>query len=62
MKILKVGKRYEWPMTIPCDVRMKNGLFTGQYTKNGNALLITKNGEEWSVPEENCVLFDKKNS
>lgn len=53
---LQTGKRYAWPITIPSDGRMKSGLFTGQYAKNGNAILITKTGEEWSVPAENCVL------
>ena len=52
------GKRYEWPVSnIPAD-GVKNGLFTGQYDKNnGNALLMTKNGETWSVPEHDCTLI-----
>ena len=58
---LKKGKRYMWPITIPCDGRMKNGLFTGDYdTISGNAILITKTGERWSVPAKNCILFRKK--
>jgi len=60
MKILKIGKRYEWPVTIPFDGRKKSGLFTGKYKENGNAILITKDGQRWSVPPENCYLVKKK--
>ena len=60
MKILKIGKRYEWPMTIPFDGRIKSGLFTGKYNeKNGNAILITNDHQRWSVPPENCRLVKK---
>ena len=53
------GKRYEWPVQSPFDGRMKNGLFTGEYAKNGNALFMTKRGEVWSVPEQDCSLKKK---
>lgn len=59
--ILVKGKRYEWPVTIPFDGRKVNGLFTGRYNaKNGNALFLTKKGEVWSVPAENCKLYKMK--
>ena len=43
------GKRYYFPLNN-YDSRTKSGLFTGKYYTNGNAQLITKNGEEWSIP------------
>ena len=27
-----------------------SGLFTGEYTKGGNAILIRRNGDLWSIP------------
>lgn len=57
--ILVKGKRYEWTITIPSDGRMVNGLFTGRYKENGNALFLTKKGEVWSVPPNNCKLIRK---
>jgi len=57
--MLKTGKRYEFPIRIPGN-KKKNGLFTGEYDKNnGNAILITKNGETWSIPEENCIPYKR---
>lgn len=51
------GKRYEWYINNYED-KKKNGLFTGEYDKsNGNAILLTRYGERWSVPVEdldNC--------
>ena len=60
MKKLIAGKRYWFPLTIPCDGRVENGLFTGDYDCRGNAVIITKMGSVscgWSIPPEN--LFDK---
>lgn len=59
-KELVKGKRYEWIVktfrTIPR--KHKNGLFTGEFDPtNGNALLITKNGEEWSVPSSDLKEY-----
>lgn len=51
---LIIGKRYEWYINNYED-KKKNGLFTGEYYKNGNAKLLTRNGEEWSVPVKNLV-------
>lgn len=52
---LQKGKRYEWFINNYED-KKKSGLFTGEYDEaNGNALLITKNGEIWSVPEDDLV-------
>ena len=48
---MKIGKRYYWFINN-YENKIKSGLFTGEYdTNNSNALLITKNGEHWSVPE-----------
>ena len=56
---LIVGKRYEWPKSnIAADGKV-NGLFIGNYDKNGNALFMTKNGDIWSVPERDCTLTAK---
>ena len=57
------GKRYEWPVSnIPADGK-KNGLFIGIYDKNnGNALLMTKNGDTWSIPEEDCILVKNRHN
>ena len=58
--ILIKGKRYEWPICLPFDGRMANGLFTGRYSeKNGNALFLSKNGQVWSVPVRNCKKYKK---
>ena len=44
------GKRYKWLTVIPSD-KYRDGLFTGEYDKNNNnAILMTRNGETWSVP------------
>ena len=56
---LEIGKRYSFPLTIPFDGRKKDGLFTGEYESNGNAILITRSGERWQVPEENCTRIKK---
>ena len=47
--ILKPGKRYWWFINN-YENKKKSGLFTGTFDNNGNAILITKNGENWSVP------------
>lgn len=54
------GKRYEWFINN-IENKKKNGLFTGEYDEhNGNALLLTKNGEEWSVPVCDLMEFSKE--
>lgn len=53
--MLVPGKRYKWFINN-FDSRMKDGLFTREYDKNnGNALLMTHNGDIWSIPEKHCV-------
>ena len=59
MKLIK-GKRYEWYINNYED-KKKNGLFTGEYYKNGNAKLLTRNGEEWSIPVEDLKIVSKTN-
>lgn len=55
MELIK-GKRYEWYINN-CENKKKDGLFTGEYDKaNGNAILLTRNGEEWSVPVEDLKI------
>ena len=61
MRELIAGKRYWFPLTIPCDGRVESGLFTGRYDCNGNAYIITKVGNiscGWSIPLEK--LFNKE--
>lgn len=52
---LTQGKRYEWYVNNVED-KKKSGLFTGEYYKNGNAKLLTRNGEEWSVPVKHLLI------
>lgn len=52
------GKRYEWYINDRED-KKQSGLFTGEYEKNGNALLTTREGEEWSVPVEGLRKYVK---
>ena len=50
------GKRYEWFINNYED-KKKDGLFTGEYDKtNGNAILLTRNGEKWSVPVKSLYI------
>lgn len=50
-KIIK-GKRYWWYINN-YEKKKKTGLFIGSFNENnGNAFLMTKNGETWSVPIE----------
>ena len=61
-KKLVEGKRYMWSSKPNVrGARWVNGLFTGEYDKaNGNPILLTKNGERWSVPAEECVVVPKR--
>lgn len=61
------GKRYEWCIyghINSNDIRnrkfLRNGLFTGEYEKNGNAILTTREGEDWSIPVEVLRPYKKK--
>ena len=51
------GKRYWFPLDN-CTAREKSGLFTGEYDRNGLAVLLTKSGEEWHIPV--CDLRKKE--
>ena len=54
MKLIK-GKRYKW-LINNYENKKKDGLFTGEYDKaNGNAILLTRNGERWSIPVEDLT-------
>lgn len=61
-KELIEGKRYMWPsQPNKLGTRWVNGLFTGEYDKaNGNAILMTKDGERWSVPKDECQIVPKR--
>lgn len=52
--MIKVGKRYWWHINN-YENKIKSGLYTGKDTDNGNALLLTKNGECWSVPQKDLL-------
>lgn len=53
-KIIK-GKRYWWYINN-YENKIKSGLYTGRYDmNNSNALLLTKNGEYWSVPQKDLL-------
>lgn len=54
------GKRYWWNVDNYSD-RIKSGLFTGSFDpKNGNAILMTKSGETWSIPIEELKEGNRK--
>lgn len=54
------GGRYKWYINNVGD-KKKDGLFTGEYDKqNGNALLLTRNVETWSIPEKELKMVKKK--
>lgn len=50
---MKKGKRYWWYINNYKN-KIKSGLFTGEY-KNSNVILLTKNGERWSIPEKDLL-------
>jgi hypothetical protein len=50
MKEIIKGKRYWWYINNH-EKKKKTGLFTGSFDENnGNVILMTKNGETWSIP------------
>lgn len=58
MRLTK-GKRYTWYINN-YENKIKSGLFTGEFDKNnGNAILMTKNGETWSIPIEDLIEANK---
>ena len=57
---LIAGKRYMWPSSNAYGARMVNGLFTGEYNDNNNAVFVARNGERWSVPVEVIAPMPKK--
>ncbi len=58
MRITK-GKRYTWYINNYED-KIKSGLFTGNFDKNnGNAILMTKEGETWSIPLQDLREVNK---
>ena len=59
-KELIAGKRYMWPVDNRIGARVVNGLFTGERKDNGNVVLVTKDGEHWSVPEDVVMPMPKK--
>ena len=58
MKLIK-GKRYNWYINN-YENKTKNGLFTGDFDKNNNAILMTKNGEVWSIPVKDLIEVKNK--
>ena len=62
MQITK-GKRYTWHINHinNYEDKMKDGFFTGDFDKNnGNAILMTKEGEFWSIPLQELREVNKK--
>lgn len=57
MRITK-GKRYTWYINN-YENKTKSGLFTGNFDKNGNAILMTKEGETWSIPLQDLREVNK---
>lgn len=54
MKLI-TGKRYWWYINN-YENKKKSGLFTGVFADNGNAILITKNGETWSIQKKDLRI------
>lgn len=53
--MLEIGKKYSWYI----KGKRKIGIFTGKYTKSGNAILVEADVlEYWVVPEEECSLVN----
>lgn len=61
-KKLIEGKRYMWPSNPNIrGARWVNGLFTGEYDNvTKEAILVTKDGERWRVPVDECQLMPKR--
>ena len=54
------GKRYYWNINNYSN-KIKTGLFTGNFDpNNGNAILMTKSGETWSIPVTDLKEGDGK--
>jgi len=47
---LEIGKRY-WFYPTNYKKTIRSGLFTGEYAKNGSAIILEKNGSRWSILE-----------
>lgn len=52
---LEIGKRY-WFYPTNYKKTIRSGLFTGEYAKNGSAIIIEKNGSTWSIPKGQLFL------
>ena len=51
------GKRYSWNI----NNKKRNALFTGMYyVNNGNAILMSKKGETWSIPKKELKEYKKE--
>jgi len=44
---IEVGKRYEFPLSIPPNGKFKNGIV--EKIEGNYATIITKNNEEWEI-------------
>ena len=53
---LKPGKRYYW-FSASCHC-IHSGLFNGEYSKSGCAIIHRRNGDIWELPKE--ILFATK--
>lgn len=45
---IEVGKRYEFPLSIPSDGRFKNGIV--EKIDRNIATIVTKKDEIWDIP------------
>ena len=58
---LKVGKRYWWYIIADIKRHIRSGFFTGKYSKySGDPILLTKEGDSWSIPIEDLHIFKNK--
>lgn len=52
---LVAGKRYYFPINNYGGV-LKSGLFTGRFDVNASAILMTREGEMWSIPVKDLCI------
>lgn len=60
MKLIE-GQRYEWRIGKVKNGKIlyENGLFTGEYLPNGNAIFTTKDGVDWAIDPDRAHKYLK---
>ena len=60
MKLIE-GQRYEWRIGKVKNGKIlyENGLFTGEYLPNGQAVFTTKKGDDWAIDPDKVYKYLK---